>query len=206
MVSVGGCPSVGRPANPFIPQEGMAFVTNSSGRDCQISLSPSDAREVGRLLKLLLCDEPHEFVAEITDGEVTSITRRSREHLVAKAKALIAERKRRSQFLSKSVFGEPAWDMLLALYVADFAGEELTVGKLINLTETPQTTALRWIDYLEKERLVVRQVDPDNRRVVLMQLLEKGQDVLDSYLSTLPDRLTLVGSGAGSRPINEKFG
>ena len=48
------------------------------------------------------------------------------------------------------MFGEPAWDMLLALYFTEDAGPRQTVGRLIKMSNAPTTSALRWVHYLEK--------------------------------------------------------
>jgi DNA-binding MarR family transcriptional regulator len=83
------------------------------------------------------------------------------------------------------MFGEPAWDMLLGLYVMN--GRRVSVGKLTSLVDEPKTTALRWIDYLEKEHLIEKRPDFLDRRVVWVDLLDRGRQLLDVYLSSLPD-------------------
>jgi DNA-binding MarR family transcriptional regulator len=89
------------------------------------------------------------------------------------------------------MFGETPWDMLLALYVTDFAGGHQSIGQLVSWIGAPHTTALRWIDYLEKERLISRESDPRNRRIVIIEITDKGRQKLDDYFSTL--RLPLSG-------------
>jgi DNA-binding MarR family transcriptional regulator len=75
-------------------------------------------------------------------------------------------RSRRTEFLASSLFGEPAWDMLLELFASAAEQKRITVGDLCNASKVPQTTALRWIDVLLKEGLVTRRPDPlDSRRI-----------------------------------------
>ena len=82
------------------------------------------------------------------------------------------------------MFGEPAWDMLLHLYTAE--GMALTVGKLVKLVGQPKTTLLRWTAYLEEKRFIARRDDLRDRRLVWIELAERGKNVLDGYFSS-PD-------------------
>ena len=80
------------------------------------------------------------------------------------------------------MFGEPAWDMLLLLYAQD-SGQRQTVNRLIELSEGSKTTALRWIDYLETQRLIERSSHPTDRRMAFVELTEKGRGAIEVYLS-----------------------
>lgn len=100
--------------------------------------------------------------------------------LINEARRIVAERRRRGDYLNKAMFGEPAWDILLELYIRD--GVPLSIGKLVALVGEPKTTILRWIDYLEKERLVARDPDLLDRRLVQVALLDRGRTLLDAYL------------------------
>jgi len=121
-----------------------------------------------------------------SDTEAES-ARCSRNELVSKARLVFEERKRRGEFLSRAMLGEPAWDMLLGLYID--RDRRLSVGWLVTMVGVPQTTALRWIDYLEKEHLVAKRQDPDDRRVVYIELLDRGREALDSYFTSSPAEL-----------------
>jgi len=89
------------------------------------------------------------------------------------------------------MFGEPAWDLLLCLYIMD--GRRVTFGKLVNMIGEPMTTAVRWLDYLEKEHLIARRPDPSDRRMVCIELLDRGRDILDSYFASSPDKNQVEG-------------
>lgn len=142
----------------------MGSHASSDSADENTPLSAADMREIDRLLRLLQAQRPSE-----------------REQLIEHARLVITERRRRAKVLGKSMFGEPAWEMLLHLYVAD--AMSLTIGKLVDLLGEPRTTVLRWLAYLEEKRLVGRRDDPDDRRVVWIGLLERGQELLDEYFS-----------------------
>jgi len=102
--------------------------------------------------------------------------------LVAKAKQVIANRRRRKDIFGATMFGEPAWDMLLWLYALEGSARQSLSG-LSELSGATKTTALRWIDYLEQEQLVRRQVHPTDRRAAFVHLTEKGTAAVELYLS-----------------------
>lgn len=97
-------------------------------------------------------------------------------------------RQRRRAHLSPALFGEPGWDMLLSLYISQFDGPRLSVGRLSSLSGAPPTTALRWLDYLERERLISREPNPTDARSAFVDLTDKGRTIMDRYLSDTVDR------------------
>lgn len=80
------------------------------------------------------------------------------------------------------MFGEPAWEMLLALYVAE-GGPRQTVSCLAKLSGAPKATALRWMDYLSQAKLIRRDLHPTDKRVVFVELTDHGRSRVEAYLS-----------------------
>lgn len=142
-------------------------------------ISPADAEAIERLLRKIrsLSDEG----AEPAPGSDDYCLPRA--ELIARAETIFRERQRRNRFFSRSMFAEPAWDMLLALYVMQ--GHRVNVATLVSMVDVPQTTGLRWLQYLEKERLVRRVPDPDDRRQVSVHLIDPGFARLEAYLSSM---------------------
>lgn len=150
-----------------------------------VVLSATEAREIARLLRILDGQQGTPAkLASATSADREAPSQPSRMELLLRARALFAERTRRAEFFNRSIFGEPAWDMLLALYTLD--GQRMTVGRLVNVIGAPQTTALRWLDYLEKERFVARRPDPDDLRVSCIELQDHGRELLDRYFARFP--------------------
>lgn len=73
--------------------------------------------------------------------------------------------------------------MLLALYVIDNDRRRLRISQLSKITNLSLTTALRWLDYLEEQDLVRRRPSPVDRRVVEIELSDKGRVALDDYFT-----------------------
>lgn len=161
-------------------------MSSPKDRDLQdgVTLSADEARQIANFLSLLLGRE--KMPATPTEGGAQAA---GRAMLIARAKAVLAERERRTELFSPVLFGEIGWEMLLWLYVTDDEGERQTIGRLANLVGAPHTTALRWIGYLEKERLIEKVPHPNDRRTVFVHLLKEGRDRLDRWFNELAEPL-----------------
>lgn len=82
-------------------------------------------------------------------------------------------RARRRLVFGDSLFGEPAWEMLLELYDAKSRGRRECVSGLCIASGVPATTALRWIGYLESEGWLTRVPDPKDGRRSFVEATEK---------------------------------
>ncbi|MBX9730212.1 MAG: MarR family transcriptional regulator, partial [Sphingomonas sp.] len=109
-------------------------------------------------------------MAEIAELETVLADARSRilsleEPQDVAAAAYQARRMRDASFGADSVlFGEPAWDILLALYSARADGQELSISTACAAAKVPNTTALRHLGNLEARGMIVRRADSEDRR------------------------------------------
>lgn len=110
-----------------------------------------------------------------------------RQSPVAVARTLLAQRQIRLEFFPAELFHEPAWDMLLALYVADEEHQTMNVKTLVATTSAPVTTSQRWIDHLHKLKLIDRIVDPVDRRRMEISLSDSGRRAVLAYLQRVGD-------------------
>jgi predicted transcriptional regulator len=102
--------------------------------------------------------------------------------LVRRARHLMDQRRLRARYLPAELFHEPAWDMLLALYVGQHERRTMNVKTLVSYSDAPATTSQRWIDHLHKLGLIHRITDMVDRRRVEIQLTETGEDAIRRYL------------------------
>lgn len=102
-----------------------------------------------------------------------------------RARALIEQRRLRRRFLPEELFHEPAWDMLLALYVASHDQRVMNVKTLVSAADAPVTTSQRWIEHLAKLGLVRRMVDPIDRRRIEVSLSDDGRRAIEAYLAAI---------------------
>lgn len=97
--------------------------------------------------------------------------RGSRETCLETARRLYDNRRRRSAiFGNHELFGEPAWDILLDLYIAHAGGEQVSVSSACIGAAVPSTTALRWLGILQDAGLVLRDHDAHDLRRILVRL------------------------------------
>ena len=111
---------------------------------------------------------------------------------IASVRRTIAARADRKRIFNTSLFSDPAWDMLLELYVASLAQRRLQISRLMERTGVPGTTTLRWIAVLEKEGLIQRQSDRLDARLVLLSLTDEGRKGMDAYFDMLPADTTVL--------------
>lgn len=114
-------------------------------------------------------------IADLADAQV----------MIALARSNIHVRRLRKTHLPQAMFGEPAWDMLLSLYVGYRSGARQTVSNLSYASGAPASTALRWIDYLEQQKLVKRRPSPTDRRVIFVDFTEDARQAVEAYLSDM---------------------
>lgn len=106
-------------------------------------------------------------------------------NLAFKARQIYEHRQRRADHIPKSLLGEPAWDMLLELFM-QFAGRaKVSVTSLCLASNTPTTTALRYIELLEREGLINRCRSNTDRRVTFIELTDMGFLAIGGWLDTI---------------------
>lgn len=103
----------------------------------------------------------------------------------ALAVQLLTQRAARFDHFADELFHEPAWDMLLALFIAQADHRTMNVKTLVATAQAPVTTSQRWIDHLHKLNLIDRTIDPADRRRVEISLSDAGHQAILAYLQQL---------------------
>lgn len=98
------------------------------------------------------------------------------------ASKLYDDRRRREQLFDSALFGEPAWDMLLALFSEDTNGGDADVAWLARKATVPQSTAIRWQWVLIEEGLIEFGPRVAAISTRLVQLTMKGRKVMERFL------------------------
>ncbi len=107
--------------------------------------------------------------------------RPSGDHLALARKAYSLRRKRASLFGNPDLFGEPAWDILLDLFIAQGEGKQVSVSSACIGSASPPTTGLRWLGVLADAGLIVRENDPADHRRVLVRLTPAGTAAMERF-------------------------
>lgn len=92
-------------------------------------------------------------------------------------------RRARAPALPTSLLGEPAWDLLLDLFVHEAQGKMISTSSACIASGVPMTTALRYIKLLEAQELIQAVQNRSDERVRLLKLSPKGQQIMTDYLS-----------------------
>lgn len=113
--------------------------------------------------------------------------------IAAIALSIHRARRRRARYLNNDLLGEPAWDILLDLFVNMVRGTRVSSTSLCHAAGVPTTTATRAIRRLEAEGLVRRHSAPDDKRLTLVELTSTGYKLMRSYIcdGVLKDEMPL---------------
>jgi Fic family protein len=102
--------------------------------------------------------------------------------LLEAARQLYRSRRLRDRIFGTELFGDPAWDILLDLFIARREGRRVTISSACAAAAAPNSTAARHIAHLVQKRLVVR--------------VSREEDARSSYLEL---------SAAGDRKLSQLF-
>lgn len=99
---------------------------------------------------------------------------------------MIDDRAARLRYFDRDLFADPAWDILLELFVAAVESREIPVTDLCVASNVPDSTVLRWIGRLVARGMARRRGDPGDRRRVLVSLTEPGFRRMAGYFNERP--------------------
>lgn len=100
------------------------------------------------------------------------------------ARTAYRDRRRRANiFADPTLFGEPAWDILLDLFIAAKERKRLPVTSACIGAAVPATTALRWLTVLEEKGLIVRENDSSDARRVFVRLSSEGYEKMVAFFA-----------------------
>lgn len=133
-------------------------------------------RELGKLVEL------HETTGLDNATDAVSV----RHDFATWARAIYASRRERAAiFGNAELFGEPAWDIMLDLYIAQADGKAVSVSSACIGSASPPTTGLRWLGILCDHGFVMREHDPADQRRVLVRLSQTGLKAMNRYFSSV---------------------
>ncbi len=104
---------------------------------------------------------------------------------VRKAADLIEITKRRSRLVSAAnLFADPAWFILLDLFVRQHSGLQTSVSSACHASFSPVTTALRHIAILTDRNIIEREYDSVDQRRVFLKLTDETKAEFERILLT----------------------
>lgn len=111
---------------------------------------------------------------------------------IKRLEAILEARRLRERFFDPQLFADPAWDMLLVLYLADLKGVRTTVSQLCISAAVPATTGIRWIRSLEQKGLIGRNIDRLDGRRRYVFLMPTAIETMARLLTACPPPEPLI--------------
>ena len=105
--------------------------------------------------------------------------------VVELARRIYELRRSRDASFGADLFSEPAWDLLLHLFVAGAEGRTVSVSSACDGAAAPATTALRKLTQLEEGGWIVREVDPADARRSYVRLSSRATKKMHSLLKAV---------------------
>jgi len=145
-----------------------------------VQFSTRDVEDASRLLSIIAGGKPEPQA--MPPPALANLSQAGEDRLKACARRLYEERQRRIRHFGSQMFGEPAWEILLILYLED-GGERQSQARLVELSGASRSTGQRWVDHLVRKGLARREEHPTDKRRNFISLSDKGRDLLELYLS-----------------------
>lgn len=160
----------------------MTDITRTQGGATDADRLVSISEELAKMAERLFVDSPNASSATEA-GEDNSAPLNQHDRLLSLARGIYDSRRLRARVFSAALlFGEPAWDFLLDLFIAELEGKPLSVTAACIGAAVPTSTGLRWLAILEDQGLIRRENDPRDARRVFLHLTEDGFERMTSYL------------------------
>ena len=119
-----------------------------------------------------------------------AVSRRAHD-LAQRTHSYLAARRARGTVLDGDWFADPVWDLLLDLFAAQCVRRRVSISSACIAANVPVSTALRWIEKLVHEEVLVRKGDPEDRRRSYLALAPEISKRLERWVENhLPHGIT----------------
>ncbi|WP_054120054.1 hypothetical protein [Porphyrobacter sp. AAP60] len=150
-----------------------------------------DAVDVKKLSEQL--DAVHSLLDEIrvtsgcaSLGSALEPAQKPSQSALQTAQRVYHERRSRVDFLGNNeIFGEPAWDMLLNIFIRQSTSEMVSFESADINKVSPKPTAVRWLRVLEQSGLIRWERDADDNDRHLIYLTATGYEGMLRYLESI---------------------
>lgn len=105
--------------------------------------------------------------------------------VLIKTSEIYRARRRRKRFFSPELFGEPAWDLLLDLFIARLKKKRVSVTSACHAADVPPTTALRWLGLLADSNLIERFESETDQRVTWVRLTDYASQQMFRFIGDM---------------------
>ncbi|WP_343526043.1 hypothetical protein [Sphingomonas sp.] len=103
------------------------------------------------------------------------------------------------QYFDHSLFADPAFDMLLFVFLEEEEGRMVETSACYRASGVPRTTAVRWINMLVSMGMFESAPHPTDRRLALLSLSEEARAGMRQWLGGLRPLLDRMSAVQGRR-------
>jgi predicted transcriptional regulator len=123
-----------------------------------------------------------------TENKSSSVSKPD-EVLARFARKLSLGRRDRDNAVAAGLFHDPAWDILLDVFIAHAQGKSISITSASLSSNVSESTAIRWIWALEKSGLLKREPDRIDKRRTFVLLTDVGLVYMRQVLNSFSNRM-----------------
>lgn len=101
-------------------------------------------------------------------------------------------RAKRLEISNGHLFSDPAWDILLDLFVGRVNGRDVTVTSACVASGRPSTTSLRYIDRMSTNGLLYRERDTRDHRKVYLRITDHTFYAIADWIGSLREQVVCI--------------
>ncbi|HEV2816488.1 MAG TPA: MarR family transcriptional regulator [Allosphingosinicella sp.] len=101
------------------------------------------------------------------------------------AERLYLERRRRDDYFPAGLFGEPVWDLMLALFIAREEGRRLSIAEAYEAARVKPAAGRRLLARMERSGLVIRSGGQEDLRKRYVGLTASASERMSDYLTRI---------------------
>jgi hypothetical protein len=91
-------------------------------------------------------------------------------------------RRERDRIFDDGLFADPAWDLLLNLFIENDKNESISISSACKAVSVPEATALRYLSALTEKNYVERIAHPTDRRSIMLRMTLPGTTLMRKWL------------------------
>ena len=137
------------------------------------------AAEIKALRKLL--ERENSRVNPVAIGDFENGPNGQFDH-VQFAERIYRSRRDREKVFNDSLFADPAWDLLLDLFVRSARNEQVSISSACHAASVPEATALRYLKALTEKNYVERISHPNDKRSTTLKMTPLGSKLMIDWL------------------------
>ncbi|MDB5715474.1 MAG: hypothetical protein JWO15_2871 [Sphingomonadales bacterium] len=98
------------------------------------------------------------------------------------AERIYRSRRDRERLFDNNIFADPAWDLLLDLFVRSERKEQVSISSACHAASVPEATALRYLKVLTEKNYVERVSHPNDKRSTMLKMTVFGRNLMLEWL------------------------